>query len=280
MKLVSLLGLVVVASGCGTKASPKCKAEAEAIGRSLTAANAEPPIAVIEDDDELVTRADLPRTGGVYAPQIRLTATGLTVDEHEVLNTDALVRELSSEKLRYKRTSGPILFYVAPSVPWSRVVEAVSAAARAGFDAPGFVFRHPAPKPTPPPPSAIDAKLMALLAEKGADRATGFTELVTDVVKSCSAMQRGFSRPAEEDDLATAVIASTTRDLIACNCDVDLPSLHALMWHLLWNKNPSRVVVFDPAAPAQTIALAAETPWSEASTQFTPALRNAQLVVR
>ncbi|MDX2087378.1 MAG: hypothetical protein SFX73_05995 [Kofleriaceae bacterium] len=276
------VGLAIAAAACSKGASKQCRADVEALSRALTAANIEPPVAYVGDADELVTRTDLPRTRNIYAPQVRVTTTGMTVNDRAVASTDALGWELAPDKLRgiYNRKAGLILFYIAPSVPWSQVVEAVSAAARAGFDAPGFMFWSPASTPTPPPPSAIDAKVKAILANEGGNRAVGFADLAIDVVKSCSALHRSFSRPAEDvEERGAAIIASISRGLIDCNCDVDLPSLHALMWNLLWNKNPSRVVAFDRAAPKQTVALSASTPWSEASKQFTPALRNAALVV-
>lgn len=73
---------------------------------------------------------------------------------------------------------------------------------------------------------------------------------------------------------------SLAKALTECNCNLDMPSFRSAIWHLLVNPEPTRVVAFTADAPKQTIALAGSATWADASKQFVPELKNAELVVK
>ncbi len=274
----------------------ECRTEATAVGDLLVAAAQEPPSPLsVPDEVQLVTRTDLPLRRDLHtAPGVVLTPSRIALDDHDVADLDALEAELHDRfvKLQHDLDSGvmqprwvpePRLVYVAiaPDTPWQRVTAVVSAAAKAGFEAPVFVFEQPQTL-KPAPRSPIDDKLDAIMNKPPSDRAVEVAKLAEKLVKQCTPLQKAFGAvaPVEGDDKATTIARAVAPSLIECRCHVDLPALRSVLFRVIYVPRPVRVLAFDPAAAKEQIVLPSQTTWAEASKRFTPALHHAELIVR
>jgi hypothetical protein len=153
-------------------------------------------------------------------------------------------------------------------------------AASVGFSHASFVFSVPVTE-TPPPRNWVDDKLDALQAKRddGGGKATEFAKLASDIVKSCSALEKVYGRvsPDENEDKATYIIEGTGPALIECNCDADLPALRSIMWRLLSNPHPTNVVEVEVASDGAPIEVSATTSWRDAQKALQPGAHIAPL---
>lgn len=267
-----------------TAAAATCTTEADALAASLRTAGLHGG-AWASFDLALVPRPELTAEAPSDTPQLELGVDGTSFDG-VVLGPSELRDRLAAayrrqEERRALEPDRPdpavITLQIDGRVPWSRVVEAWRAAHDAGMRAPVFVFAAPAP--TPPPRAPIDDELDALPDGR---RAAGYGELLARELAPCPALVRAFDQLATYlgDDRPRRQVDALARALVACRCAVDLPALRAVLWRVLVNPRPVTSLRFDAAAPATPLALPASMPWAEASTHFTPALRNATLRVR
>jgi hypothetical protein len=174
-----------------------------------------------------------------------------------------------------------VAFVFDKATPWSQVVAAVAAAAKAGLGSPAFAFSAPA-QTAPPPRAPVDEKLDAIFNDTDpANKATGLAKVMSEEIKECQQLNEVFGSVAavEPDDKAKTIIAAIPPALIACKCQVHLGNLRSAMYRVLANPRPTRILAFDPAAPKTRLALPADTTWEVASKKFGAALRNAELAV-
>jgi hypothetical protein len=273
-----------------------CRTQATAVGDLLVAAAQEPPSWLsLPAGLQLVQRTDLAvRRDLRSAPSVVLTPDRATVDDVVVADLDVLETELHAqfEKVQRdlergirpaRRVPEPRLVYfaIAPDTPWQRVTGAVSAAARAGFEAPAFVFEQPQTlKPAPRAP--IDDQIDAIQKLPPSDRAVQIAKLVEKLIDRCPPLQKAFGAVgvADEEDKAMTLARAVAPSLIECRCDVDLAALRSVMFRVIYVARPLRMVAFDPAAAKEQIVFPPQTTWAKASQRFTPSLRNAALIAR
>lgn len=274
----------------------ECRTEATAVGDLLVAAAQEPPSPLaLPDDVQLVTRTDLPVQRDLRtAPGVVLTPSRIALDDHDAADLGALETELHARyaKLQHDLDTGVlqgrwapdprlVYFAIAPDTPWQRITDAVSAAARAGFEAPAFAFEQPQTL-KPAPRSKIDDKLDAIQSMPPSDRAVEVAKLASKLVEECTPLQKAFGvvGAVEGEDKAMTIARAVGPALIECKCRVDLPALRSVLFRVLYVPRPVRVLAFDPDAAKESIALPPQTTWAEASKRFTPALHHAELIAR
>lgn len=279
--------LVVLACGKGSPEEGPCRKDAEALGRLLAEANVDPPLFYV-GDLKLVERSDLGPAKTARAPELMIRAGEIRLEGRPVAREELVARlaearkRVDDERERGRSDGavpGRIYLLIEGAAPWGEVVGAVEAADLAGFQAPAFVFTTTVVG-HPPPRSSIDDELDALLKEDSGERATRFAKIVSKQVETCPALTTEFGRVSsvEGEDKATTLIKAIPEALVECKCHVNMPALRSAMWRLLWNPTPTRVIAFEPAAPAMTLSLPAATTWAVASKQLTPATKRAAFV--
>jgi hypothetical protein len=278
-------------SSCSGKAkAAQCEKDARELGALLTAADTGPePLFV--DNADLVERSDLKPESADTGPALRVAPSELRLSGMPLPDFDAVTSEMTRSLERRKQlyVNHPervgelsrVVFVVDKATPWSRVVAAVAAAAKAGHDRPSFAFAAPS-QTTPPPRAPIDDKLDAIIKDAdAANKASQFAQLISGEIKECKPLADAFGSVAavEPTDKAKSIIAAIPPALIACKCQVHMGNFRSAMYRLMANPKPTRLLVFDPAAPKTRIALPAATTWEVASKKFGPDLRNATLAV-
>jgi hypothetical protein len=283
-----LLLLALVASAACGKSKSECKAEADGLTALLSQSDAGGSMFYIDESNGLVTRTDLSQRALSYSPVVIVKATE-TMYQGELVDDDGLRRRLEAavtkikEDIELGRGEPPdlrkVYFLIHSATPWSRVAAAVKVADDVGMQAPMFVFAHPMTAKAPPRTS-VDSKLEAI---KDGNKATTLANIMSGLIKKCPSLIRAIGEIANELD------ASKTKDqmfaekvgpaLVACDCNVDYPELRSVLWHLLVNQTPTRIVAIDPTAPKETIAFPAATTWAEASKRLTAATKGLSLVV-
>lgn len=285
--------LLLALAACGSgKSKEECRAEAAAMKALFAGANLEAPGVSLDPRMKLVQRSDL-AARPTYAPEIGVQANEIRFERAVSSTLDDLHARLAVTFLKnaehieafYRNRPNPpdartINLVVDEATSWGTVVDVVSTARRAGFTRPSFVFVLPSTG-TPPPRAPIDDEIDKLVAGPPDNVATSFAEMVSQEVKRCPAATKVFGAVGgvEADNKAEYIAEAIPEALVECDCNVDLPNLRAVLWRVMVTPNPPRVLALDPDAPAETIKLPASTTWKDAAKRFTPALKNADLVV-
>jgi biopolymer transport protein ExbD len=271
--------LIVVAAllaACG-KGKAECSAEAKDIAAFLTAANTDPPF--YAGDAKLVVREEL--TAHIPAEEHPITLQVLP--DGYAFYSKVPADQLASQLLDLHQFNGSPRIYLAidSAAPWSAVVAAVDQAKQAGFTKPAFLFRTQA-KVTPPPPSKVDAELDAIMKTPSEHVGTDLAALMAKTVESCTSLKKAFQSVSanEPEDRAAVLIRAIQEALPECKCDLDTASLRSIMWRILANPTPDRMIAFDGRPTEKSIALPGATPWSEASKQLTPDTASATFTVQ
>jgi hypothetical protein len=140
--------------------------------------------------------------------------------------------------------------------PWSRVVELLDAAAKAGYPQAHLVFKAKPPM-DPPPPSSVHDQLVA-------GHAVDLWERCHDVSSYYLNHGGGGTRARAEEE-ATAIPAA----IASCACAVDFAAIRENMWSNHVGKGSFRaaLTITLPAAGADAteVKLPAKTPWAKAA---------------
>jgi hypothetical protein len=174
--------------GCSGKAKAQCEKEARELGAFLSAADTGPETIFIGDAD-LVERSDLKPQPLELGAVAHVGPAGFRANGLPVLDLDALGSELARARERRKelhsgRAEPPpgldrVAFVFDKATPWSQVVAAVAAAAKAGLGSPAFAFSAPA-QTAPPPRAPVDEKLDAIFNDTDpANKATGLAMVMS-----------------------------------------------------------------------------------------------------
>ncbi len=286
------LVLAVLLAACGT--SPEeCRTYANDLGALLLRAAEEPPsFFSLPDDLTLVERTDLPRRDEQYSKAIEITAT-VTRFADEVLDQPQLAKALAEEwtkrtrelELHPSRPGAPldprlVYFVIDARAPWPKVVEAFDAATYAGMTSIAVAFHAPQ-RLKLPPRAPIDDKLDEILEAPAGGRAHEISQIIEKQIRSCPGISVGFTAAVarDEGDKATQLAKVVPDALIHCACRVNMPDLRSTLFRLLYIPRPVRTLQFDPAQPAEAIALPATATWADAARILTPATRNAEFTI-
>lgn len=262
--------LVVAACSKGISAD-ECRTEAEGLSKLLMDTPHEPGAFMPQREVTLVRRTDLKQERSIPYSPVLVIGKDVLVYRGRLLEGKAdLQEELTTAhaKLKEYRQQDParLHFQIDRGVPWSKVVDATDAALAAGFTLQGFAFDTGA-KLTPPPRTAIDDKLDALMKRDDAgNKATELAKMISDVIEGCPALKEKFGTVAIEstESKADVLIKGLAPGLIECKCKVDMGELRSVMWRLLAVEPGIQVLLFD-AADGDELALPGATTWEEAS---------------
>ena len=281
MRAVALVALLLLAA-CG-KRDDACAQRAKEIAADLRAEDRESSPVWVDHDRVLVTRTDIPRQELPWGPTIEVTAAGLMFQGQRAAEIDI------AERLESRRQDRTVAYVASePNASWHQVVAATALARDAGYTRVGLLFHTPPRDVVRPPRSAIDAELDALMRDdEVSNRATKLAEIAKRVVQNCTPITRAFGAVASTEGTSKAemIILGIEEGLVECNCMLDVPSLHSLMWRLLHTEKPVRALVLDlvsadPSTPlragAQVLAAPGDTPWSEVQKRLTPEARGAR----
>ena len=280
MVLIFVAGCEKVETGV-----PDCKASADELAAFLAATDHELPVLSDSELDRLhlVTRTDLPRGPVAPAPIVLVSPTHVTLNGRG-MKPDELAGELAREARAAKDAIAPgrlraplpgqssrLLLVVDGGADWGAVARLAAAAAAAGFDHLALLFERPAAT-RPPPRTATDDELDALRARYGP---TGIMDesgqrevdrIASRVTRSCDAVPKLLASVARSDgDKAEMLIRGIAPALVACDCQVDMPSLRSRLWRLIGVRHPTSALEITLAPNARRVDLSAATPWREAS---------------
>ena len=289
MKHLLVIALVTLVA-CG-KSKSECKAQADELTALLSQAETGGTVVNFDERDGLVTRTDLQQRPVHLAPIVVLRPTEVIYQGSVVTSDDELRKRLSEAHEQVKaslwRRDRPdprhVYFLIHADTPWSRVVEAVTVADQAGMQAPMFVFAHP-DAPKPPPRSSVDAKLDALRDEQtSGTKATTLANMMSAQIEKCPALQRAMGELGSDEGKPKhqLLVEKLGPALVECECNVRYPELRSILWFLLVNQKPARVVITDPGAPdEERIAFPPTTTWAEASKRLSATTTGIELAVQ
>ena len=291
MRRLLLIAVLASASACG-KSAESCAKEANAIGALLQGVNTKPSLFWIPDNLHLIVRADLPERPERSGPLVTLRNGGVEY-QGQLLSVQDLGDRLAAahakivedlEVGRFPKRSAPnpalVYFLVDETTPWSQVVAAVDAAKAAGMTDPAFAFALPSTV-TSPPRAPIDSKLDELMEVDSGNRASEFAKLLSTEIEGCASLVKLFGELAaiegggKDEHLARSIGPA----LIGCNCSVNMPNVRSLLFRLLVNMHPVRMIAFSSDGPATKVAAPAAATWREVATKLAPDLANATFVV-
>ena len=164
-----------------------------------------------------------------------------------------------------------LLVAVDRDAPWSRLVAATDAAARAGFTQISLLFTpYGAATTKRPGPSSIDGQLDTI--RRMTDPVKKVPQLASLTRKVCGGCQpldkvfKGLS--VTNPEVKARVITRFLPDAVAeCGCAIDLPALKAILWTML--ERPSMIVeqfeiTAKPSEEYQELKLRPTMSWREA----------------
>jgi hypothetical protein len=155
---------------------------------------------------------------------------------------------------------------------WVKVVAALEAAHKAGFDHITFVFGRP-PATPPPPRTKVEGEIEKLMASaESGNKATALANYIRPKIAPCPALVEVFGMvgQTEMEDKATYMLRSAGPAIAACNCAVDPAEMRSMFWMFVGNPKPTMLlrVELDPKAPPHS-AQGTKT-WGEESGWLTP----------
>lgn len=268
-RLILIGGLL---AACGGKSAKECRTEAEALGTLLRDTPHEMTAFFPQSNITLVKRTDLTTNAPDLESLVIAANTEVTTFEGMPLNADDDLRE-RLETVRRRRTAKDyrqMFFQLDRLTPWSKVVQLVDAAKRAGLGTVGFAFETGA-KLTPPARTPIDDKLDAIMNGEASTKAVELARLLETIVEPCPALHREFGKVGAEgtESKADIIIRGLAPALIECKCSVDMPALRSAMWRLLAVDPNIKVLGFD-ATTGDRLALPGATTWEAASKKLAP----------
>jgi hypothetical protein len=260
------LVVAILLAGCANKSPSKCRAEAEELERFLKAADHKSPPFEIRAPMTLVVNDHIPTRDFPYADEILVFGDHWKFIDDRHHSIDTLAQRLAQEHERGRKMDPDHIYLVIDrAATWDRIVAAFEAAHDAGFTKQLFVFVGSKRQPAPPP-SPIDAELDATYALEGEGRVERIARPFRRFAEQCPTMKKGF-RHDETRDRTTALIEDTTKDLIGCNCNVDIPSLRAAMWRLIAAPVPLKIVEIEAVRPGtaspRVVIAPVPTRWSD-----------------
>lgn len=223
------------------------------------------------------------------SPFVELHAANTTLSGQVVASSDRLHERLSAAHQRLKEYVAlgrygkidprRVYFVIDAATSWKRVVEAVRTAKQAGLTAPAFLFEAPSAA-QPPARVPFDDRLDEIVRRTDT-WATELSEFVHKQSATCAPLIRALGRPPDNTTThAKQQIRDIPPALIACNCNLPLADFRATMWRFYTANPPTRAIALDPTAPAQRIALPANTPWRTAQQHFTAKTKNVAFALR
>ncbi len=263
----------------------QCRAEADAVRALFDGVDLSPQMFEI-DGVTLAVRTDLPPQPVRHGPVLSITPSEIRYKGRD-LPLEQLRAELSSARQRLQddidqgrvpRHDPPdptlIHVHVDRGAPWSLVVEAVAVAADAGMTSPAFAFAAPQP-PRRQPAGPIVRELAALRASESTSKATDLAKLTSREIASCPSMQRAMGHVASDDteDRAGDLVRRVPQAMIDCNCKLHVENLKTILWWLLVNEKPVRVLHTRTGTragddPPKRIEHSVTTTWEIASQQL------------
>lgn len=281
--------------GCSSSAKGKqCRAEADALTSWLGTLNLEPEIFTL-DGLRLVRRVDLDRRRLADGPIVMIGSDRTIYEGHLIGEDDDLARRLvvSQQMIAGQHERGPATGLAVPdprrlylliddAAPWQRVVAAVESAHRAGFTMPIFAFTPPHGPSTRPARTTFDDRIDEIERRRVASEILPLTSPRSDsLFERCAPATRLFDQigAMEYGDKAQALVRQIGAALVDCDCQVDLPVLRSMLWHLLNHANPVRGIEVELSRAAAPIVLPGTTPWRVASERLTTATKRAWFVV-
>ena len=260
-----LIAFVLVA--CGKSDVRQCRNDADALATLLREANTDPP-QVYTYDAKLVSRTDLARIPNL--------PRGL---ELRVGQGDSIEQQRARMPTRYADTKRAYLI-IDEDTSWAAVVNAFDEAKAGGITEIGFVFVQPV-EIKKIPRAAVDDELDKLTKSDASNKATKVAELMTKEIKSCPSLQKLFGSVASDDgnDKASYLIEGIPEALVECECRANLPAIRSIMYRIIANPTPTRVLVVTTTEPTTKIAAKADTRWKDVQAQLKPDLTSVVLVV-
>jgi hypothetical protein len=238
-----------------------CPARAAAVGAFLTAM----------DHDAMwfdVTGYDLPRRAGLGAaneprgPYLRIRPGSV-----ELLGDAGVgLRELT-ERLRAQHdrlgAETPVFLVVDGATPWGELAPVLDAVLDAKLERVRFVFAR-VPTSEPPPRTALDDEIDAVIASKPSSLADAFGSIARRVVEPCPALIDAFgTATTSAPDPTGALIAAVEPSLVTCDCAADPDTVQTLMWRLVGNPAPTGTVEVTLTTKGPRFRHPAATPWSK-----------------
>jgi hypothetical protein len=165
---------------------------------------------------------------------------------------------------------------------YDRVVDVVETARGAGYSSLSFVFLGPK-NPNVPPPSKIDARFDALLKrgnEGGANIMPEVQQLVADVIGTCPALKTHYAEMEKAPDQRKALLDGTPAAVLACDCNVDIPSLQVVLFRMLGTHTTLRTLTVDISDDATPITAVAGASWEEVAKQLDPKEKRVRFALR
>ena len=270
MRTAVLMCLAVSLASCGNS-ERACRAKAEALGAVLREADTRRGIETRHV--KLVLRTDLPLVPDAWGSVIELGSEGAWTPWRDV-GASPFAAVLDLERAARERLPGhadePFQLAIDAATPWKMVVEALDAIGAAGAQRVEIVFARPPAERSPPPRTALDDELDAILRAAPSERATMFAARIRDVVEGCDAVKRLFGSVASSDRASKEelFITGLPPALIACDCACDVPALTSAMWRLMSNEHPTTTLTLALGGEHEILALPGSTTWREASTKL------------
>jgi hypothetical protein len=259
--------MVMLAACRKGPSAAECREQADALTALLREANSDPPVVSFPSGTKLVTRTDLPRS--------EKPPRGMQV---LVGDPRPVAAQLDAHSMS-QRASRRALFVIGQDTPWRDVVDAFEAAKQHDVSEIGFAFAAPVVELKPPPRSSVDDQLDQVMKGPESDRATGVAELMTKPIARCASLKNLFGAVSSDDDKAAILIEGTRESLIECSCNADIPAIRSLMWRVLANPTPTRVLIVGTKQPATRISAKADAPWKDVQARLTQGMTSVALAV-
>jgi hypothetical protein len=250
--------LVALLTSCAKKSPTKCHAEAVELENFLNSVDRMNVPFEIRAPMTLPVRDDLPEGDRPYADDIKVFRDHWEYLDERYTTIETLEARLvhihqNQVELGSKHRDASVLYLIVDRAAiWERVVAAFEAAQGAGYTKQLFVFAG-SKRQTPPPPSKIDGELDAAFALEAGERGSKLGQIFTRFANQCPAMHKPFVNKGADDGKTRTdeLIEDTTKDLVDCNCSVDMPSLRMAMWRLIAEPMQVKIVAIEATPPGK-----------------------------
>jgi biopolymer transport protein ExbD len=252
------------AAAAATAPASDCPARAAKVGAFLTAMDHDAMWFDVTGY-ALPQRSDVGEANDPRGPYLRIRPGSVELLGDVGVGLRELTERLRAQHDRLAATAPetPVFLVVDGATPWRELAPVLDAVRAGGFERVRFVFAR-VPKSGPPPRTALDDEIDAVIASRPSSLADAFGSIVRKVVEPCPALIDAFGTATTSSaDPTGALIAAVEPSLVACECSADPDTVQTLMWRLVGNPAPTGTVEVTLGAKGKRFSHPAATPWSE-----------------
>lgn len=263
---IAACALTILLAGCHAKKAPTCSQQVTELRDWMMLMVQIESDPFLDESVELVQRKGPAPLG--HGPLILVASSELFVGDYKLTSlarddvTSEFKNALEHENIS---TPNPEFAYLAinPEAPWHNVVLALNGVSDAGIGEVRFLFEDSqvanGPFPAPPGPSAIDGRLQKV--EGGDDLIAILSELADPCEPLVEALTYFYQAPLSESESIPKAVA-------ACNCNVDVAGLRAVLWYNSTARNRKKHYTYlarrlGAEMSASSFIEAPQTPWSD-----------------